>query len=222
MKLPCVLIHDLLPLYAEHLTSPETDQLLAEHLQSCPACRDELHSIRLPVPVQADAQADAPLKTIQIALTRRRVHTILVTLLVVLAVVYAATALPFTIYLLSGYFATLPHDFEEAAYIDGASYFSTMTRIIFPMAKPSIITIILFNFLSFWNEYIISMTLMSSTKAPRTLPVGLLNLMQAQQSAAQYGTMYAGLVLVMLPTLILYICVQRQLTQGMTVGGLKG
>ena len=84
--------------------------------------------------------------------------------LVVLAVVYAATALPFTIYLLSGYFATLPHDFEEAAYIDGASYFSTMTRIIFPMAKPSIITIILFNFLSFWNEYIISMTLMSSTK----------------------------------------------------------
>ena len=81
---------------------------------------------------------------------------------------------------------------------------------------------ILFNFLSFWNEYIISMTLMSSTKAPRTLPVGLLNLMQAQQSAAQYGTMYAGLVLVMLPTLILYICVQRQLTQGMTVGGLKG
>ena len=132
------------------------------------------------------------------------------------------TALPFTIYLLSGYFATLPHDFEEAAYIDGASYFSTMTRIIFPMAKPSIITIILFNFLSFWNEYIISMTLMSSTKAPRTLPVGLLNLMQAQQSAAQYGTMYAGLVLVMLPTLILYICVQRQLTQGMTVGGLKG
>ena len=142
--------------------------------------------------------------------------------LVVLAVVYAATALPFTIYLLSGYFATLPHDFEEAAYIDGASYFSTMTRIIFPMAKPSIITIILFNFLSFWNEYIISMTLMSSTSAPRTPPVGLLNLMQAQQSAAQYGTMYAGLVLVMLPTLILYICVQRQLTQGMTVGGLKG
>ena len=76
--------------------------------------------------------------------------------------------------------------------------------------------------MSFWNEYIISMTLMSSTNAPRTLPVGLLNLMQAQQSAAQYGTMYAGLVLVMLPTLILYICVQKQLTQGMTVGGLKG
>lgn len=142
--------------------------------------------------------------------------------LVVLAVVYASTALPFTVYLLSGYFATLAHDYEEAAYIDGAGYGTTMIKIIFPMAKPSIITIILFNFLSFWNEYIISMTLMSSAKGSRTLPVGLLNLMQAQQSAAQYGTMYAGLVLVMLPTLILYICVQRQLTQGMTVGGLKG
>ena len=142
--------------------------------------------------------------------------------LVVLAVVYAATALPFTIYLLSGYFATLPHDFEEAAYIDGAGYGKTMLKIIFPMAQPSIITIILFNFLSFWNEYIISMTLMNSATGGKTLPVGLLNLMQAQQSAAEYGTMYAGLVLVMLPTLILYICVQKKLIQGMTVGGLKG
>ena len=79
-----------------------------------------------------------------------------------------------------------------------------MTRIIFPMAKPSIITIILFNFLSFWNEYIISMTLMSSTSAPRTLPVGLLNLMQAQQSAAQYGTMYAlSLIHISYPVLTL-------------------
>ena len=148
--------------------------------------------------------------------------TFLLNNLFVLAIVYAATALPFTIYLLSGYFATLAHDYEEAAYIDGAGYTTTMVKIIFPMAKPSIITIILFNFLSFWNEYIISMTLMNSAKGTRTLPVGLLNLMQAQQSAAQYGTMYAGLVLVMLPTLILYICVQKQLTQGMTVGGLQG
>ena len=137
------------------------------------------------------------------------------------AVVYAATALPFTIYLLSSYFATLPHDFEEAAYIDGAGYFKTMIKIIFPMAKPSIITVILFNFLSFWNEYIIIKTLVTD-RDQWTLPAGLLNLMQAQQSAAEYGPMYAGLVLVMLPVLILYICVQKNLTQGMTVGGLKG
>lgn len=142
--------------------------------------------------------------------------------LFVLAVVYAATALPFTIYLLSGYFATLPHDFEEAAYIDGAGYWRTMIQVIFPMAKPSILTIILFNFLSFWNEYIISMTLMSSAGGSKTLPVGLLNLMAAQHAKAEFGIMYAGLVLVMLPTLILYMCVQKKLTQGMTVGGLKG
>ena len=140
---------------------------------------------------------------------------------VVVAVVYAATALPFTIYLLSSYFATLPHDFEEAAYIDGAGYTRTMLQVIFPMAKPSIITVILFNFLSFWNEYIIIKTLVTD-KEMWTLPAGLLNLMQAQQSAAEYGPMYAGLVLVMLPVLILYIGVQKNLTNGMTVGGLKG
>ena len=66
------------------------------------------------------------------------------------------------------------------------------------------------------------MTLMNGFDAQKTLPVGLLNLMQAQQAAAQYGMMYAGLVMVMLPTLILYMCVQKQLTQGMTMGGLKG
>ena len=140
---------------------------------------------------------------------------------IVVAIVYAATALPFTIYLLSSYFATLPHDFEEAAYIDGAGYWRTMLEIIFPMAKPSIITVILFNFLSFWNEYIIVKTLVTD-RDQWTLPAGLLNLMQAQQSAAEYGPMYAGLVLVMLPVLILYICVQKNLTKGMTVGGLKG
>lgn len=140
----------------------------------------------------------------------------------VLALVYASTALPFTIYLLSGYFSTLAHDYEEAAYIDGAGYGATMLKIIFPMAQPSIITVILFNFLSFWNEYIIAMTLLSDPKGSKTLPVGLMQLTQAQQSAAQYGQLYAGLVLVMLPTLILYICVQKKLTQGMTLGGLKG
>ena len=139
----------------------------------------------------------------------------------VVAVVYAATALPFTIYLLSSYFATLPHDFEEAAYIDGAGYFRTMTEVIFPMAKPSIITVILFNFLSFWNEYIIIKTLITD-KTKWTLPAGVLNLMQAQQAAADYGPMYAGLVLVMVPVLVLYMCVQKNLTKGMTVGGLKG
>ena len=141
--------------------------------------------------------------------------------LFVLALVYAATALPFTIYLLSGYFKSLAKDYEEAAYVDGAGYFRTMVQVIFPMAKPSIVTVILFNFLAFWNEYIISMTLLTKPEL-KTLPVGLMNLMAAQRSAVQYGQMYAGLVIVMLPTLILYMCVQKKLTEGMTLGGLKG
>jgi N-acetylglucosamine transport system permease protein len=140
--------------------------------------------------------------------------------LVVLAVVYASTALPFTIYLLSGFFVSIPKDYEEAAFVDGSGYFRTMITIMMPMARPSIITVILFNFLSFWNEYIISLTLL--TKDAKTLPVGLMQLMQAQQAAANYGRLYAGLVLVMLPTLILYIMVQKKLTQGMSLGGLKG
>jgi len=139
----------------------------------------------------------------------------------VLALVYAATALPFTIYLLSGYFVTIPRTYEEAAYIDGSGYFKTMVKVILPMARPSIITVILFNFLAFWNEYIIAITLLTDPKGGKTLPVGLMNLMKAQNAAAQYGRMYAGLVLVMLPTLLIYIIVQRKLTQGMTLGGLK-
>ena len=140
--------------------------------------------------------------------------------LFITALVYASTALPFTIYLLSGFFVTIPKDYEEAAFVDGSGYFRTMVTIMMPMAKPSIITVILFNFLAFWNEYIISMTLL--TKESKTLPVGLMQLMQAQKAAANYGQLYAGLVIVMLPTLILYMLVQKKLTQGMSLGGLKG
>lgn len=137
-----------------------------------------------------------------------------------LALVYASTALPFTIYLLSSYFQTLPSDYEEVASIDGAGYYRTMFYVMFPMARPSIVIVILFNFLLFWNEYILSLTLMPGEH--KTLPVGLLNLMSAERAAANYGPMYAGMVIVMLPTLILFIAVQKRLTQGMTVGGLKG
>lgn len=138
----------------------------------------------------------------------------------ILALVYAATALPFTIMLLSSYFETLPSDFEEAASIDGAGHFKTMVSVMIPMARPSIITVILFNFLAFWNEYILALTLMPGGN--QTLPVGLNNLMAAERAAANYGRLYAGMVIVMLPTLILYILVQKRLTEGMTVGGVKG
>lgn len=136
-----------------------------------------------------------------------------------LALVYAATSLPFTIYLLSGYFKTLPKAYEEAALIDGCGFFKTMIKVMIPMARPSIITVILFQFLSFWNEYIIAFTFMDKENA--TLAVGVKYLMADSKSQANFGVMYAGLVIVMIPTLILYICVQKKLTQGMSLGGLK-
>ena len=137
----------------------------------------------------------------------------------ILALIYASSSLSFSIYLLSGYFKTLPKGFEEAAYIDGCGYFKTMVSIMIPMAKPSILTVILFQFLSFWNEYIIAFTVMNEHN---TLAVGLKNLMAVERTATNYGIMFAGLVIVMIPVLVLYICVQKQLTKGMTLGGLKG
>ena len=137
----------------------------------------------------------------------------------ILALIYASSSQSFSIYLLSGYFKTLPKGFEEAAYIDGCGYFKTMVSIMIPMAKPSILTVILFQFLSFWNEYIIAFTVMNEHN---TLAVGLKNLMAVERTATNYGIMYAGLVIVMIPVLVLYICVQKQLTKGMTLGGLKG
>ena len=137
----------------------------------------------------------------------------------ILSVIYASSSLSFSIYLLSSYFRTLPKGFEEAAYIDGCGYFKTMVKIMIPMAKPSIITVLLFNFLTFWNEYIIAYTLMDEHG---TLAMGLQNLMAVERTATNYGIMYAGVVIVMLPVLIFYICVQKRLTEGMTLGGLKG
>ena len=138
---------------------------------------------------------------------------------VMLAVVYAATSLPFTVFLLQDFFASITKDFEEAALIDGASQFKIMTRIFFPMAMPAISMSMLFNFLSYWNDYIISMTLMTGEN--RTIQVGLLNLMQTQKAATNYGRLYAGMVIVMVPVLIFYAIVQKKLLQTSTMGGLK-
>lgn len=116
MKHNCEIVRDLLPLYAEQIASPASTALVEEHLAECPACRAELQRMEKPVTVQPEPQADAPLKTIQIALTRRRLHTILATLLVVLAVglgVFARYA--YTAYDKVGFFeARLQASYETA------------------------------------------------------------------------------------------------------------
>ena len=139
---------------------------------------------------------------------------------IVLSLVYAATTIPFTVYLLSNFLTTIPLDYEEAAVIDGASRFSAMTRIILPMARPAVTTVILFNFLAYWNDFIIALTLLPGKH--KTLQVGLLNLMTAQRAAADYGRLYAGMVIVMAPVLVFYAIIQKRLIEGMTTGGVKG
>lgn len=139
---------------------------------------------------------------------------------IALAVIYAATALPFTVYLLRSSFATIPSEYEEAAAIDGSGYFQTMLRIMFPMAKSSIITVVMFQFLGFWNEYILAFYFLDKDHA--TLPVGLRYLMGGARSQSETGVMYAGLVLAMLPVIILFLIVRDRMIEGLSAGGIKG
>jgi N-acetylglucosamine transport system permease protein len=139
--------------------------------------------------------------------------------LVVLAIVYAATSVPFTVYLLATYFRTIPGVYEEAATLDGSSRFRTMVSVMIPMARPAINTALLFNFLAFWNDFIISVTLIPGDN--KTLQVGLLNLFQAQRAAADYGRLYAGMVIVMVPVIIFYAIIQKRLLQTVAGGGIK-
>lgn len=138
----------------------------------------------------------------------------------VLSLVYAATSIPFTIYLLTAYFRSIPTYYEEAAALDGASRFRIMTRVMLPIARPAVTTVILFDFLAYWNDFIIALTLLPGER--KTLQVGLLNLMTAQKAAADYGRLYAGMIIVIVPVLLLYAFIQRRLIEGMAAGGVKG
>lgn len=138
-----------------------------------------------------------------------------------LCVVYAGSTLPFYIYLLSSFLGGIPKDYEEAATIDGCGYWRTMLSVIVPMAGPGLITVSMFGFMAYWNEYMLSLTLITDP-ARRTLPVGLKNLMEIQKYATDWGAMFAGLVLVMVPTMVFYSLVQKKLTAGITMGGIKG
>lgn len=141
--------------------------------------------------------------------------------LVTVAVINAVTSVPFSIYLLSGFLSGLPKGFEEAARIDGCSNWGILLKVIVPLSMPSILTVILFQFLAYWNEYLVAQTFLISD-AKRTLPVGLLSIMQEAKVATDYGRLYAGLVIVMVPVLVLYCFVQKNLTKGISMGGLKG
>lgn len=138
-----------------------------------------------------------------------------------LSLVYAVSQLPFSIYLLISFMKGIPKDYENSAMIDGCGYAGAFIRIIVPLAKPGIITVTIFSFFAFWNEFPLALTLIS-TDTKKTLPIGLANLMEVQRYATDWGALFAGLVIVLVPTIIVFVLTQDKLTKGMQLGGLKG
>jgi ABC-type glycerol-3-phosphate transport system permease component len=138
-----------------------------------------------------------------------------------LILVYIAFSLPFTIFVLTGFFRTLPHELAEAALIDGCTHPQAFWRVMLPIAKPGLVTAAIFNFLGIWNEYLFALVLISSERL-RTLPLGLANLLMVTHYESNWGALFAGLVMVMIPTLVVYALLQGQLTKGITAGALKG
>jgi N-acetylglucosamine transport system permease protein len=138
-----------------------------------------------------------------------------------LILVYAVGALPFSVYLLTGYMVSLPMDYEEAAMIDGCGRWRTLFTIIAPLVQPGLITVMIFNFFTFWNEYILALTLIYDD-AKRTLPIGLSNLFEVARYATDWGALFAALSIVLIPTIVVYSFTQKKLTEGVTAGGIKG
>jgi len=141
--------------------------------------------------------------------------------LVGLMLVYTAYGLPFTVFVLTGFFKTLPHELEEAALIDGCSLNRTYWTIMFPLAKSGIITVSIFNFIGFWNEYVLALTYITTDKK-KTLSLGLINLMETSRYETDWGALFAGLIIVMIPTLLIYAIFQGKITGGLTIGAVKG
>ncbi|MEX2015572.1 MAG: carbohydrate ABC transporter permease [Candidatus Hydrogenedentales bacterium] len=138
-----------------------------------------------------------------------------------LIVIYIALSLPFTILVLTGFFRSLPGALREAAILDGASEWVVFTRIMLPLARPGLITAAIFNFLGIWNEYLFALVFVNSPEK-KTLPLGLASVAIQSQYKTDFGLLFAGLVIVLVPTLMVYLVLQRHLTAGITVGALKG
>ncbi|HKB90338.1 MAG TPA: carbohydrate ABC transporter permease [Opitutaceae bacterium] len=141
-----------------------------------------------------------------------------------LILVYTANGLPFAIFILAGFFRSIPRSLYEAAVIDGCSEFSAFWRVLFPLAKPGLVTVAIFQFIGVWKEYFFAFMLVGGDidGRARTLPLGLANLAITSQYHTDYGELFAGLVLVTVPILIVYVALQKYLIKGVTAGALKG
>ena len=139
----------------------------------------------------------------------------------VIIFLYTALRVPFTVFFLLAFFHNLSVTFEEAAAIDGCSPSGTFWRIMFPLAQPGIITVTIFNFVINWNEYFMSLVFANKT-AVRPVAVGLYNMIQSMQYTGDWGGMFASVVIVFLPTLVLYLFLSEKIIVGVTGGAIKG
>lgn len=134
---------------------------------------------------------------------------------------YICMTVPFTVFFLYSFFQSLPGDFEEAAAIDGCGPIKTFWSIMFPLAQPGIITLLVFNFITIWNEYFISYILIDDAKL-KPVAVGLYAMVQSMKYSGDWAAMFAAVVIVFLPTFILYLFLSDRIIAGVTGGGVKG
>lgn len=136
-----------------------------------------------------------------------------------LVLVYAASGLPFAVFVLAAFFRTLPKDLEEAARIDGAGEFRIYWRIMLPLVRPALATVAIFNFIQFWNDFFFPLILIQ-TDSLRTIPVGLTNFFGTYQN--DWATIFAGLTIASLPLILLFLVASKQIIRGLTAGATKG
>ena len=105
--------------------------------------------------------------------------------------------------------------------LDGATEYDVFWRVMLPMASPGLITVTIFNFLGIWNEYMVALMLINDPEK-MTIPLGLHNLKVVQEYSADWVGLFAGFVIILIPTLILFVVLQERITEGMTVGAIKG
>lgn len=136
-----------------------------------------------------------------------------------LVLVYTMTAIPFCVWMLKGYFDTIPRELEESALIDGASPARVFFQIVLPLAKPAVAVTALFSFMTAWNEFIQAATFMDK-EVMYTAPVGLRFFVGGFQQ--QWGFFAAGAIITAIPVVILFMFLQRYLVSGLTAGAVKG
>ncbi len=134
-----------------------------------------------------------------------------------LIITYLTFSLPVAIWMLAGYFDSLPKGLEEAAGIDGASPIGTLFRIIIPISLPGIVAVAIYSFMTAWNELLFASIL--TTQGTRTLAVGLQG--YATQSNVYYNQLMAASIVVSIPVVVAFLALQRYMVQGMTAGAVK-